>query len=97
MKELYRILKPGGKGIAMVPINLGLAQTMEDPFCADIPTRWKLYGQHDHVRMYSKNDFISRLENVGFKVERLDVNFFGKDSFFKAAIYPTSVLYIVNK
>jgi SAM-dependent methyltransferase len=97
MMELYRILKPGGKGIAMVPVNLGLSQTIEDPSCTDIPTRWKLYGQHDHVRMYSKEDFITRLRNVGFVVECLDENYFGSECFFKAAIYPTSVLYIVSK
>lgn len=97
MQELYRILKPGGKGIAMVPINLGLTITMEDPSCTDIPTRWKLYGQHDHVRMYAKIDFVKRLNAAGFQVEALDINYFGADSFSRAAIYPTSVLYIVHK
>jgi SAM-dependent methyltransferase len=97
MEELYRILKSGGKGIAMVPINLGLDSTMEDPTCTDIPARWKLFGQHDHVRMYAKNDFINRLADVGFGIEMLDIGYFGSNIFAKTAIYPTSVLYIVTK
>lgn len=97
MSELHRVLKPGGKGIAMVPINLQLAETMEDPECTDIPTRWHLYGQDDHIRMYAKNNFIARLKSVGFTVEELDINYFGAELFKKFAIYPSSVLYIVSK
>lgn len=97
MKELYRVLKNGGKGIVMVPINFGVQETLEDPYCTDIPTRWKYFGQDDHIRMYSKNNFIDRLKSVGFKVDLLDMNYFGPQVFEKNAIYPTSVLYIVTK
>jgi SAM-dependent methyltransferase len=97
MAELYRILKPGGKGIVMVPINLGLSATLEDPSCTDIAMRWKLYGQNDHIRMYDKNDFTRRLTLAGFTIDQLGINHFGKDVFEKAAIFPTSVLYVVNK
>jgi SAM-dependent methyltransferase len=97
MAELYRILKPGGKGIVMVPLNLELSMTMEDPSCNDVATRWKLYGQDDHVRMYAKNDFIHRLGAAGFTVDQLGINHFGSDVFKQTAIFPTSVLYVVNK
>lgn len=97
MRELFRILKKGGKGIAMVPINLNLDETMEDPECTDIPTRWKLYGQDDHIRMYGKADFIKRLQSIGFTVEQLGESYFGSEVFEKNAIFPTSVLYIVSK
>ena len=97
MKELYRVLKPGGKGIAMVPINSGVTQTMEDPNGTDIAFRWKYFGQDDHVRIYAKHDFIARLQSVGFKVDLLGEDYFTPATFEKAAIYPTSVLYIVSK
>lgn len=97
MEELYRILKPGGRGIAMVPINLQLKETIEDPNCTDAALRWKYFFQDDHVRMYAKEDFISRLQSVGFEVEQLGKNYFGEEVFKRYAIYPTSVLYIVNK
>lgn len=97
IKELYRILKKGGKGIAMVPLNLQLEQTTEDPGCTDEAKRWKYFFQDDHVRMYAKNDFVNRLASVGFTVEQLDKNYFGEQVFNQYAIYPTSVLYVVTK
>ena len=97
MKELYRILKKGGKGIVMVPINLQLEQTMEDPECTDVGLRWKYFGQDDHVRMYAKKDFINRLSSVGFTVQQLDKNYFSEAEFDQNGIFPTSVLYIVTK
>lgn len=97
MAELYRVLKKGGKGIVMVPINLGLEKTLEDPTITDIATRWKLFGQDDHVRMYSKKDFIHRLTEAGFTVELLDKDYFGETIFQQAAIFSGSVLYIVTK
>jgi SAM-dependent methyltransferase len=97
MKELYRILKPGGSSIIMVPLNLDEKETREDPSQTDISYRWKYFGQDDHVRSYSKNDFIARLESAGFKVNQLGIDYFGKEVFAKSAILPTSVLYIGNK
>ncbi len=97
MREIYRILKHGGKAIMMVPINLILETTMEDPAFTSIGDRWKYFGQDDHVRQYAKKDFLDRLESVGFTVDQLDINHFGEQVFEKAGIYPTSVLYIANK
>lgn len=97
MRELYRILKPGGWGIAMVPIQLTLDTTLEGlPIDSDAD-RWKYYGQHDHVRLYSKQDFVARLGGAGFTVQQLGIDFFGKDTFEKHGIHPRSVLYVVEK
>jgi SAM-dependent methyltransferase len=97
MQELYRILKPGGWGIAMVPINIVAEEILEDPKIVTIADRWKYYGQDDHVRFYNKKGFVSRLESVGFKVDQLGISHFGKDVFEKNGIHRRSVLYIVNK
>lgn len=97
MKELYRVLKPAGWGIVMVPIQLTLESTLEGlPIDSDAD-RWKFYGQHDHVRMYAKQDFVERLARAGFKVQQLGVDFFGKEAFEKHGIHPRSVLYVVEK
>ena len=50
MKELCRVLKTGGKGIAMVPINFEVEKTLEDPG-TNVAARWKYLGQDDHVRI----------------------------------------------
>jgi SAM-dependent methyltransferase len=97
MSELYRVLKKGGQGILMVPINIGVERTLEDPECVDIPTRWRLFGQDDHLRMYNKEDYLARLEAAGFKISLLGEEYFGAEVFKKAAINSNSLLYIVSK
>ena len=67
MKEIYRILKPGGSAILMVPIQLQSPTTLEDPSINTPELRAKHYGQHDHLRFYGL-DFKDRLESVGFDV-----------------------------
>lgn len=97
MQELYRVTKTGGKGIVMVPINLQLEETIEDPHCTDTAYRWKHFFQDDHVRMYAKDNFIHRLSSAGFTVQQLGISYFGEQVFKQYAIHPTSVLYVVNK
>jgi SAM-dependent methyltransferase len=97
MKELHRILKPEGKGIVMVPILLCLDDDFEDPSITTPEARWKFFGQDDHVRMYSKTGFTSKLSDAGFRVSELDISFFGAELFNSYGIHPRSVLYIVEK
>jgi SAM-dependent methyltransferase len=97
MSELYRVLKRGGKGIAMVPIMLSLPEDYENPEVTTPEDRWKHFGQDDHVRMYSKTGFIDKLTSTGFTVAQLDINFFSSETFDKYGIHPRSVLYIVEK
>lgn len=66
MEELFRITKPGGATLVMVPIAEG-AQTVEDP-AADEEERIRRFGQADHVRLYGM-DVAERLRGVGFLVE----------------------------
>jgi SAM-dependent methyltransferase len=95
--ELYRILHPGGWGIVMVPIVLSLSDVHEDPTIESDADRWKYFGNPDHLRSYSKQGFIARLEEVGFKVNQFGVNYFGADVFERHGIHERSVLYVVTK
>lgn len=97
MKELYRILSPGGFGIVMVPILQPVTETVEDPSIKDENLRIKYFGQADHVRLYAKQDFMERLKSVGFKVKLYDVDYFGEAVFKKSGISKKSVLYVVEK
>jgi SAM-dependent methyltransferase len=67
LTELFRILKPGGKLIAMVPIIEAWAETYEDPAITSESERELHFGQYDHVRFYGR-DFPQRLEAAGFAV-----------------------------
>lgn len=97
MRELLRVLKPGGWGIVLVPINLTIQTTHEDPSITDPVLRWKYFGQDDHVRFYSKSDFINRLEEVGFEVSQISGAFFGMENCECAGVDFKSVLYVVKK
>ena len=67
MKELFRVLKSGGKALLQVPLKEG--DTYED-FSITSPTeRLKHFGQDDHVRIYGNNNFEERLKNAGFMVK----------------------------
>ena len=66
--ELYRVLRPGGWAILQVPISLSLTQTHEDPIVRDPDERERLFGQHDHVRLYAR-DYPLRLREAGFHVQ----------------------------
>ncbi len=66
MRELLRVLKPGGWAILQVPI-LG-EHTQEDPSIVDPQERARRYGQDDHVRQYGK-DYVERLRAAGFVVD----------------------------
>ena len=97
MSELFRILKPSGFGIVMVPINLCLKEDFENPEYKTEAERWKYYGQNDHVRYYSKDGFVNKLNQTGFKVSQLGIDFFGAEVFEKNGIHPRSILYVVEK
>lgn len=67
MAELYRILRPGGALIAMVPVVDGWAETYEDRAIVSEGDRAQHFGQYDHVRYYG-SDFPARLARHGFRV-----------------------------
>ena len=71
MKELHRILKPGGWAIVQTPISLALKNTYEDRSVTTAAGRKRAFGQGDHVRIYA-GDYKDRLEQAGFRVEIFD-------------------------
>ena len=75
MKELHRVLKPGGVAILQVPYSEKLETTIEEPFINDPKRQELLFGQKDHVRIYALNDYVDRLQHAGFRVKIL-----GKDN-----------------
>lgn len=68
MKELYRVMKPGGWGIFQVPMRYHKAETYEDFSITSPQERQKHFGQYDHVRWYGM-DYFDRLKSAGFEVD----------------------------
>jgi len=71
MKELFRVLKPGGYGIFQIPQDLNRETTFEDNTITDKAERAKIFGQYDHVRVYGR-DYFDKLRSIGFKVEEVN-------------------------
>ena len=67
MRELRRVLAPGGFAVLQVPIATRTARTDEDP---SLPAeeRSRRFGDPTHVRLYAEPDYVQRLEEAGFSV-----------------------------
>lgn len=72
MRELHRVMKPGGFGLLVVPLDVRSSRTLEDPTVTDPVDRMRLFHQHDHVRLYGL-DYADRLMEAGFRVEVVDM------------------------
>ncbi len=70
VNEFFRVLKPGGWAMVLVPIDPEMDRTDEDPSVTDPQERENRFGQHDHVRSYGV-DFPARLAAGGFAVQAL--------------------------
>jgi len=69
IREIFRVLRPGGFAVLQVPLALDLPKTLEDPSIVGERERLNAYGQKDHLRLYGL-DYFERLRNAGFRVER---------------------------
>lgn len=68
MREIKRVLRPGGKAILQVPFFAPVPEmTFEDPSITNEAERERLFGQRDHIRRYGK-DYRQRIASAGFVV-----------------------------
>ena len=67
LAELFRILRPGGVLVAMVPIVEGWDVTYEDDRLVSRSDRKEHFGGQTHIRYYGR-DFRDRLNGGGFEV-----------------------------
>ncbi|MBO5217334.1 MAG: class I SAM-dependent methyltransferase [Alistipes sp.] len=96
LAELYRIMRPGGWGIILSPVDIEREHTFEDDSVSDPAERTRLFGQYDHRRVYGR-DYVERLAAAGFEVE--DIDFSEQLSEGAVNLYALSKehLYIVRK
>lgn len=71
MAELFRVLRPSGVAVIMVPIYG--AMTYENSEIRSPEDRLKHFHQEDHVRLYGL-DIENRLRDIGFEVDVLHVS-----------------------
>ena len=65
--ELARVLAPGGHALLLTPYALDGRGTDEDPGLGDPAERDRRFGQWDHVRIYDRDDFLTRMRGAGFE------------------------------
>jgi ubiquinone/menaquinone biosynthesis C-methylase UbiE len=68
LKEIYRVLKPGGVALIMLPIIEGWHQTYENAEVTTPKARQLHYGQSDHLRYYGA-DVRDRIRAAGFVLD----------------------------
>lgn len=67
MREILRVLKPGGYAMLGVPHSHTIDEIEEDLTIHDPEEQIRRFGQRDHVRIYTTQGYIDRLESVGFE------------------------------
>jgi len=72
MLQIRKILKPSGVALFMVPEATDGGGTDEDLTITDWQLRRDLYAQRNHVRLYGRDDFVTRLSSSGYFVEGFD-------------------------
>ena len=69
LRELWRVLKPGGIAVLQTPFASGLEKTLEIPSEVDTDAkRLEFYGQEDHIRLYGR-DLFDRIRAAGFQLD----------------------------
>ncbi|MCE7863505.1 MAG: methyltransferase domain-containing protein [Bacteroidetes bacterium CHB5] len=98
MREIKRVLKPGGWAILQVPFFSPVPETtFEDNTITDKREREKIFGQDDHVRKYGQ-DYASRINASGLIAEKNNfAQSLSKEIIARASIMENEVLYIGKK
>lgn len=97
MRELHRVMKPGGWGIMQVPQDFSREQTLEDKSITSPEDREKFYWQKDHVRLFGR-DYPQWLEKAGFEVsEFLKESKYDEKMIERYRLQKEEILYIVHK
>lgn len=96
LKELYRVVKKGGRVLILVPLDLKRVWFDEENGLSE-SENWKRFGQTDHVRRYTNDEMIKRIQEAGFRcsiVTRSDVS---KEIVRQNAFHKNLRIYLAEK
>lgn len=95
MREIVRILKPGGWAVLQVPI---VGETTDEDLTVTDPEERRLrFGQFDHVRAYGR-DYRDRLAAAGFHVDVIPyAQSFSPHMIFKFGLDAKECIYFCRK
>ena len=96
MREIKRILRKGGWGVILSPVDMQRETTFEDDTITDEAERTRIFGQYDHRRIYGR-DYAKRLERAGFEVYECDYANFIPAKEKELYALTDELLYIVRK
>lgn len=93
MKELYRVLKPGGWAILQVPFSPLLEHSFEAASITKATDRERVFGQRNHVRIYGL-DYPLLLQATGFMVRKESMD---EATTKQYALNPKEVIFFCKK
>jgi len=94
MREIFRVMTFDGLAIIMVPLFWDVTQTEEDATHLTDEARIRYYGQYDHVRLFSRQDFLNRLKMAGFAIQEVRPSELNRQKIIQNAIAENSILYV---
>jgi len=100
MRELRRVLVPGGWAILQVPIASRAGVTAEEDPAAPISEqeRSRRFGDPSHVRLYAEGDYVRRLEEAGFAVRVEDaLSLLGAKTVRSYALVPEEKIFLCTR
>ena len=97
LREIARVMKPGGRGIFQVPLDTNNPNTEEDKNVTDPKERERLYWQDDHLRLFGL-DYGKKLAAAGFKVTESDfINELSPELVERYALPKDEIVYFCRK
>lgn len=97
VREIHRVLKPGGIAILQTPYSRKLRHTWSDDGIDTPEARLQAYGQEDHVRLFGR-DVFDRIAAAGFEAcVRRHADLLGGVDSFVAGVNPVEPLFMFRK
>lgn len=97
IREMYRVLRPGGWGIMQSPQDWSRPHTFEDATITEPAERERVFWQNDHLRLFGR-DYGQVLAAGGFQVTEDDfVKKLPPERVQRYALPPDEVIYFCRK